>query len=173
MPVFNTAIYDAQKEPRGFVINNTTGVVTASPSRLGDANIASGDVEFAVIPYTIATPTTEVANDTINLCVLPSGCIPIPALSKIVRTVSVGTTLTLDVGTAADTDGWIDGAAIGGAVTEVSATSTTPPPAWAAPTPLVADAGSGNAVVKATIASASALAPGVTVYFVLAYKRVR
>jgi hypothetical protein len=160
MPVFNTAIFDAQKETR------------ANISRLADANIASGDVEFAVIPYTIANPVTEVTNDVINLCVLPAGSIPVPALSKIVRPGTVGTTLTLDVGTAADLDGWIDGATISGA-SEVSATSTTPPPAWVVPTPLAGDNASGSVVVKATIANAAALTAGATVYFVLAYKRGR
>jgi hypothetical protein len=46
-------------------------------------------------------------------------------------------------------------------------------PAWAVPTPIVADTGSGNAKVYATVKTATAPVAGVNVYFVLAYKRGR
>ena len=73
------------------------------------------------------------------------------------------------MGTAADTDGWIDGITLssGGTVEAMSGTF----PAFTAATPLAADTGSGNAVVYATLASVSTLTASVILYFYLAYKR--
>lgn len=157
MASFDTTHYAKQKPTR------------ANTSRNATENVADGQVEFAVIPYTIAG--TEATNDTINLCVLPAGVIPVPQLSKINHSADPGTTLVVDVGTAADADGWIDGVtcSAGGQVEAGSGTV----PAWLVPTPLVADTGSGNAVVVATLASVSSLTAGVIVYFTLAYKRNR
>jgi hypothetical protein len=157
MPEFNTSLYDLQKPDR------------VNPSRLARQNIASGTVEFAVIPYTLAG--TEAANDTINLMVLPEDCIPIPALSSVVCGADPGTTLTMDIGTTADPDGWADGIVLssGGQV----ACTNTAIPAWVTQTPITPDAGSGNAVVRATVASASSLTAAVVLTFILAFKRGR
>lgn len=160
MATFNTALYTAQKSSR------------VNTSRLNAPNVASGQVEFAVIPYTLTA--SEAANDVINLGVLPAGVIPLPQLSSVTCSADPGTTLTLDIGTAADTDGWADGIVLssGGQVAATSATM----PAWIAPTAITADsdttnAGVGNAVVYATVASASTLTADVVLYFTLAYKR--
>lgn len=159
MPTFTTTQYDAQAADR------------ANPSRLGAANVASGDVEFAVVPYTLAG--TEAAADIIQLCVLPQGVIPVPQLSNVTaNTDPSANTLTLDIGTAADPDGWANDIllAAGG---QIACTSGTMP-AWLLPTPLVADTGSGNAIVYATIAAASGVPDaGDILYFTLAYKRGR
>lgn len=157
MPTFNTALYNLQKSDR------------ANTSRLAAPNVASGSVEFAVIPYT--ADGTETAADVINLCVLPAGVIPLPQLSKVTFSADPGTTLLLDVGTADNLDGWADGitCSSGGQVEMGS-----PAAAWLAQTPLVPDAGAGNAVVKATLAATSAtITAAVTWYFTLAYKRGR
>jgi len=161
MAEFDTAHYALQDPTRA----NTS---VAAPS-----NVSSGEVEFAVIPYVLTSGTDEAANDTINLCILPAGCIPIPQLSSITCDVDPGTAFTVDVGTAANTDGWGDGVALTdkGKV-EFCATAHTAP-AWLVPTPLVADTGSGNAIVYATVMTATAPVAGAILNFTLAYKRGR
>lgn len=157
MAIHTTSLFNSQDPAR------------ANTSRLADANIASGDVEFAVIPYTLKG--TEAATDTIKLCVLPAGCIPVPQLSSVTCSADPGTTLTLDIGTVADPDGWADGITMsnGGKVECASATM----PAWLAPTLLEPDPVSGNAVVSAIVDSAAALTASVVLYFTLAFKRGR
>ncbi len=162
MPTFTTSIFDAQAVDR------------ANPARLAASNIASGEVEFAVIPYALTSGTDEAANDIINLCVLPAGCIPIPQLSSITCDADPGTAFTVDVGTADNVDGWGDGVALttAGKVDFCAAAHTQP--AWLAQTPLVADsAGFGNATVFATVMTATAPVAGVILYFTLAWKRGR
>lgn len=160
MPTFDTTTYTAQKPDR------------SNPSRLLSPNIASGEVEFAIIPYTAAG--TETAADVIRLGYLPAGCIPIPELSKVTFSADPGTTLLLDVGTDADLDGWCDGitASAGG---QVEFGSSSPMPAWLVATPLVEDSATpGLALVKATLAATSAtITASVIWYFVLAFKRGR
>jgi hypothetical protein len=157
MATFETSHYAASKPDR------------TNSSRLAPANVASGQVEFAVIPYTLAG--SEAANDIINLGILPEDVIPVPQLSRVVCSADPGTTLTLDIGTADNTDGWADGIVLssGGVVECASATM----PAWLAATALVPDSGKGDAVVYATVASANTLTAAVVLYFVLAYKRGR
>ncbi len=157
MATFTTGTYDAQNPNR----NNI--------SRLLDKNIASGEVEFAVVQYALAG--TEAANDVIDLCILPAGVTPVPQLSKITCGADPGTTLTMHVGTAAAASGWINGAVLS-AGGEVSA-DTTNIATWVTPTPLAADAGSGNAVVFATVASANTLTASTVLTFLLAFKRGR
>lgn len=157
MPTFNSTIYNAQKPDR------------LNPSRLAEPNVASGEVEYAIIKYTLAG--TEVQGDIINLCILPAGVVPIPQLSKVTaNTDPSANTLLLDIGTADNADGWADGInlAAGGQVECTSGTF----PEWMNQTPLVADAQSGNAVVYATLATASGVPDaGDILYFTLAYKR--
>jgi hypothetical protein len=160
MAEFNTAAFNAQKSDR----TNT--------SRLLTQNIVSGDVEFALIPYTLAG--TETANDTINLAILPADAIPLPHLSSVTCSADPGTTLTLDIGNADNPDGWADGIVLsaGGQV----ACTNTAIPAWVAATPLVADSGfanAGSAKIYATVASANTLTASVVLYFLLAYKRAK
>ena len=167
---FTTTQYDAQASGR------------ANPSRLAAANVSSGEVEFAVIPYTLAG--TEAADDVINLCLAPAGAIPIPQLCSVTASADPATTdetdpenpvtgeLTLDIGTAANPDGLADGIDLsaGGKVSAESGTA----PAWLVPTALVADSGSGNAIVYATVATAAGvITAGAKLYFTLAFKRGR
>lgn len=160
MATFNTAIYNAQNEAR------------ANPSRLSEANIASGEVEFAIVPYALAGTEEESTSDTIRLCLLPGGAIPIPELSKVVCAGDPGSALVVDIGTAENPDGWADGITLssGGSVECTSGTF----PSWTIQkTPLVPDAGSGNAVIYATVATGTALTAEVVLHFVLAWKRAR
>lgn len=156
MATFTTALFDAQDTAR------------ANTSRLAAPNIASGEIEFARIPYTLAG--TEAANDVIKLGVLPAGAIPIPQLSE-VFSADPGTTLTLDVGTADDPNGFADTIVLsaGGKVNFTSGTA----PAWLTQTPVVPDSGSGNAVLYATVKSANTLTASVVLYFLIAFKRGR
>lgn len=157
MAEFNTAVYTAMAEDR------------ANGARLADPNIMSGDVEFAHIPYTLAG--TEAANDTINLFLLPADAIPLPSLSSVTCSADPGTTLTLDIGSAENPDGFADGITLssGGQVWFNSGTI----PAWIAQTPAVEDTGSGNAKIYATVASAATLTASVVLYFTIAWKRGR
>jgi hypothetical protein len=154
MPTFNTANFAAQVATR------------ANPSRLAAPNVASGDVQFAIIPYTLLG--TEAAADVINLCVLPQGVIPVPALSSVTCSSDPGTTLTLDIGTAANPDGLADGIVLSSGGMVHCATATMP--AWLDATPVVPDAGAGTAALFATVATAATLTAGVVLHFCIAYK---
>jgi hypothetical protein len=145
----------------------------ANPSRLAPANVSSGDVEYAVIPYVLTSGTDEAATDIINLCILPAGCIPVPQLSSITCSADPGTAFTVDVGTAANTDGWGDGVALTAAGKVEFCAAAHTQPAWLVPTGLVADTGSGNAVVYATVDTSTSPTAGVILYFTLAYKRAK
>lgn len=162
---FTTAQYDAQLETR------------ANPARLAPANISSGDVEYAVIPYVLTAGTDEAANDLINLCLLPAGVIPIPQLSSITCDADPGTAFTVDIGTSAnssataDPDAWGDGVALttAGKVEFCAAAHTQP--VYLVPTPLPADTGSGNALIQALVITSTSPTAGVILTFTLAYKR--
>lgn len=140
----------------------------ANTSRRSSLNVASGEIEVAVIPYTLTG--AEATNDILNLCVLPAGAVPVLHLCCI-NNIAAGTALTAKVGTAADDDGLFIAAAIQAAGTKQMLTAA--PPAWVVPTPLVADTGSGNAIVFATLTLVTTPTAGVTVYFNIAYKRWR
>ncbi len=159
MPTFNTAQYDLQKPDR------------ANTSRFAPPNVSSGEVEWAVIPYTLAG--TEAADDIINLCILPADVIPLPGLSRLICATDPGTALTVDVGTAENVDGWGDGVAATTAGPVEFCAAAHANPAWLDATPLVADSNSGNAVVFATVKTATSLTASTKVYFHLAYKRGR
>lgn len=161
MPTFETPIFEAQKASR------------INPSRLAAPNLASGEVEYAVIPYTLTSGTDEAAADILKLCVLPKGVIPLPHLSSIVCDADPGTAFTVDVGTADNPDGWGDGVALTTAGKVEFCAPAHTMPAWLAQTPLVPDSGSGNAEVFATVVTSTAPVAGVNVIFVLAYKRGR
>jgi hypothetical protein len=148
----------------------------ANTSRLAPANVTSGDVEFAVIPYPLTAGTDEAATDIINLCVLPAGCIPLPALSSITCDADPGTAFTVDVGNTSNVDGWGDGVALttAGKVEFCAAAHTQP--LWLAQTPLEADAveagaGAGNTRIFATVMTSTSPTAGVNLVFTLAYKR--
>lgn len=155
---FTTAQYDLEKTSR------------ANTSRLATSNVTSGKVEMAVIPYVLTSGTDEAANDLIQLCILPAGAVPLPGESYIVCDADPGTAFTVDVGTADNTDGWGDGVALTAAGRVDFCASAHTQPAWLAKTPLVADTGSGNAIVYATVMTSTAPTAGVILYFHLAYK---
>lgn len=136
-------------------------------------NISDGSIQYAIIPVSFAG--TESANDTVNLCQLPPGVIPVPALSYVQVTTDPGTTLTVDIGTTLDPDGWCDGANVA-AVGVVNCCSAAIPAFANAGlnSGLAADSGADDGLVTAiatwaTVGGNSAA----TLVFHLAYKLPR
>lgn len=159
MPTFTTAVFDAQVATR------------ANPSRLAAENLASGEIQYAVIPYTLTSGTDEAAADIIKLCKLPAGAIPVPQLSSITADADPGTAFTVHVGTAANDDGWGASVALTVAGKVEFCTLSGTMPAWLAPTGLVGDTGdAASALVYATVVTSTSPTAGVTLYFTLAYK---
>lgn len=150
MPTYETAFYATQDNDR------------VNTSRLAAANVASGDLECLVVQYPLSSGTEEVANDVINLAKLPVGSIVIPALCS-VHCADPGTTLTLDVGYAANPDAYADGITLssGGHINFVSGTA----PSGLAQEPMTTE----NLI--ATVASASTLTDAVVLTFTIVYKR--
>src|SRR5947207_14879888 len=95
---FTSAIYDAESASRV----NTSRLAVINPDQ----------VFFKTVPYVFTSGTDEAASDTIALCYLPAGSIPVPQLSSASCDIDPGTAFTFDVGTAADVDGWGDGVAL-------------------------------------------------------------
>eukprot|EP01031_Cornospumella_fuschlensis_P042678 gene42678-52146_t len=102
-------------------------------------------------------------DDLINLCFLPAGARVIPGLSFVQLSGDPGTALTIDIGTAADPDGFADGMALssGGSVffsnTGVALQATTPARLTA------------RTLVYATVASTDTLSGNRTLTFWIAY----
>lgn len=109
---------------------------------------------------------TEVANDTIQLFDLPAGAVIVPQDSD-VTCLDPGTTLTLDIGDAADTDRYADGIVMsaGGIVNFCATAGTTIPAAVVTPfAPTV------TTRIIAKIDTAATLTAGVVLYFNIVYR---
>jgi hypothetical protein len=150
MATFNTTLYNVQKLDR------------ANPARLPAANQASGAAHVAVVPYEL--PGGVAATNTINLCVLPAGAIPIPGLS-FVDAEDAGGTLTVDVGYASIPDALAAGITLtdGG---HVAFTSGAMPADALAPHGI----GTSDTTIVATVASAAGVPGGAKLVFHVAYK---
>lgn len=150
MATYETAFYATQDPDR------------VNTSRLPAANIASGDIEVCQVSYALSSGTEEIANDIINLAILPVGAILVPALCSVLCA-DPGTTLTLDVGYADNPDAYADGIVLssGGRVEFTSGT---------APSGMVPEAMTTGTLI-ATVASAGTLTDAVVLYFTIAYKR--
>lgn len=116
---------------------------------------------LATVSYTLLG--TEAANDTIQLFDLPAGAEIVPQLSH-ATCADPGTTLTLDIGDAGNTDRYADGIVLnsGGQVAFCSATLPE-----AVVTPYLA---SENLRVYATVATANTLTANVVIVFTIAYR---
>jgi hypothetical protein len=123
----------------------------------------SGSLEFRQIVYPLVG--TEAANDIIKLARLPIGTTIIPALCSVLCE-DPGTTLTLDIGTAEDTDGLADGIVLsaGGLVNFCSGTV---PAFGLTKTPIA------SRDIQAVVASANTLTAGAKLVFNLAYTPAR
>lgn len=152
----NTTHYDAQKASRANTSRRPAPV--------------SKPVIYARIPW---TSTALSSGDTINICQLPAGAIPRPELSSIIMHTDItASALTLDIGTAADTNGWaaaVDCAAIG---PKPCCVASTAPPAYITKTELAADTnaqGTVDVYATATI-GVGTLDAGEVITFLLAYE---
>lgn len=105
---------------------------------------------------------TEAAADVINLCVLPVGATLLPQLCSVYSS-DPGTTLTLDVGYAANPDAFADGIVLsaGGMINFSSGT---------APSGLTALEPITTGQVTATVDSANTLTAAVVLYFNLVWR---
>ena len=156
MPSADSAHFALQKPDR------------ARTSLQAPPNVSSGEVHYAFIPVTFAG--TESAADTVNLCQLPAGVIPIPQLSFITVDDDPGTTLTADIGPIANPDGWCDGADIA-AVGNVACCSAAIPAYGITPTTLEADSGADDGLVTIIMTYATLGTPAAGHFGVcLAYK---
>lgn len=156
MATTTTTVFDAQVDTR------------VNQARL--PNTVSRKVNYTKIPWTSTALTT---GQTLSLCVLPPGAIPRPELSSVITTTDLTTqTLTLDIGTAENPDGWADGIDIA-AIGQIPCVhlATTAAPAFLARTELAADSGKKYVEVYATfIIGSGALDAGELVYFILAWE---
>jgi hypothetical protein len=119
---FTTAHYDAQ---------------VALATNVYESNLhpqLAGQVRIAVVTYVTTTGTDEAAADTILLCKLPVGIIPLPANSYVICEDPSSGSFIIDVGTALDADGWADGLDISAAGLHPFLASTQTPSFGLAPT---------------------------------------
>lgn len=148
--------------------NFKSNLVTARESlNYSDKTAVDGIRTGATILLATATITlagTEDVADTLQLFDLPTGCEIVPQLSHVTCSADPGTTLTLDIGDAANTDAYADGIALssGG---QVAFCSGTMPAAMATPV-LVTE----NTRIYATVMSASTLTATVKLVFTIAYR---
>jgi hypothetical protein len=151
---------------------NTTLYAAQVSTRVDQARLpapASKKVEFMRIPWTsTALPT----GDIVNLCVLPPGVIPRPDLSSVQVTDTGWATSTavVDIGTAADPNGWCEALNIADVCSAPMCPLASAPPAYAAKTELAADSGSKNVAIYATFTLGATAVAGKLLYFNLAYE---
>lgn len=152
MPQFTTTQYDAQ---------------SALATNTYEANLPAligGKMRMAVVTYTTTTGTDEAANDTILLCKLPVGSVPLPANSYVVNEDPTSGSLIIDVGLAQDTDGWSAGLDISAAGLHPFLFSTATPAFSLTPTETTSE----DVYVTVTTASATMTASKKIVFY-LAY----
>lgn len=141
-------------------------ITTRESANYSDKTAIQGDRIGAVILYATAIYTllgTEAAADTIQILDLPAGASVVPQLSH-VTCADPGTTLTLDIGDASNTDRSADGIVLsaGGLV---AFTSGTLPVDATVPT-----LATEQTRIYATVASADELIADVKVVFTIAYR---
>lgn len=137
-----------------------TPVHNQHPGKISLLPAHSEELFHTRVSYTLAG--TEAAADTINLAVLPVGATLVPQLCS-VYCADPGTTLTLDVGYAANPDAFADGITLsaGGLVNFSSGT---------APSGLTALEPITTGTVIATVDSANTLTASVVLYFTLVWR---
>ena len=150
MPNYETAHYALQKPTR------------TNPANLAPANVSNGVVRYAKVRYVL---TTDAVDETIQICILPVGAVPLPELSSVSCGSDPGTTLLMDIGNTANPDGWADGISLssGGRV----ACDSGAVPAWFDPYTLPDE---NNTIYATYMATTTGLTPTTVVTFNLAYK---
>ena len=152
MPTFNSNIATAFATKKV-----STGI------RNGDD--ANGKLTFATANVTI--PSTTAANDILNIIpagLLPIGAVVVPQLCS-VTSADPGTTLTLDIGFAANPDAYADGITLS-AGGQIAFTSGTLPAAVTTPVRIetAADA------IYATVMTAATITDATVLTFLIAYR---
>jgi hypothetical protein len=134
-------------------------------NRLRDGDTANGKLTLATANVTLtgATATSDILQ-IIPALNLPVDAVVVPQLCSVTCSADPGTTLTLDVGYAANPDAYADGIVLssGG---QVAFTSGTIPAAVG--TPVRTDA---DGAIYATVASASTITNGTILTFIIAYR---
>ncbi len=125
-------------------------------------NAAVGELYHAFVTYALSSGVEEVATDIINLITLPVGAYLVPHMCS-VFSADPGTTLTLDVGYAANPDAYADGIVLS-AGGEIKFNSATAPSGALAIEPITTGA------VYATVNSAGTLTDAVVLSFSLVFK---
>ena len=143
------------------LITKGEAALLAQSDGVRDGDDLAGVLLIATAIVTLAG--TEAANDTIQLVDLPAGAVVVPQLSHVTGA-DPGTTLTLDIGDAGDTDRYADGIVLS-AGGQVAFCSATLPAAVAAPYRLT-----GATRIYATVASAASLTAAVKLVVTIAYR---
>lgn len=96
---------------------NSDLIAAKLAARTGLANgITNGDDAGGILTFynvEVAFTSSVQANDTFQLIDLPPGAVIVPELCSITASADPGTTLTIDVGDAANPDRYCDGANLG------------------------------------------------------------
>lgn len=139
-------------------------------TRIDDKRQIMGDVQFA----TIEVPVTadNVANDVINLIVLPAGAIVLPELSKVLVTDDMNDgAMTVDIGDIVDPDRYADGVDVAAAgIKEFLTSAFAAGLATKTPVAKTGVAATDTSIVTLTIATEAATMEAGTMIVVLAYK---
>ena len=144
-----------------FNASNYQGAVTSLANRLESKNVEY-QVKYKKARYT--SIATQAANDTINLAIIPAGCVVLPLQSFIIRNGAAAAALTIDVGDAADADRYSDGFNAAAAGSQAFTTPAVPDGAIN-PYTLTADT-----VIVAKIATITTPAADVEIEFLIAYE---
>ena len=149
------ANYDSTQEGQQPALVTNPALFEARPA-------ACAPLFHAFITYPLSSGTEELANDTIDLIDLPVGATLVPHLCS-VYSADPGTTLTIDVGYAANPDAYADGIVLsaGGLVNFTSAT---------APSGALALEPMTTSQLYATVASAGTLTDAVVLTFCIVYR---
>ena len=144
-----------------FNASNYQGAVTSLANRLESKNVEY-QVKYKKARYT--SIATQAANDTINLAIIPAGCVVLPLQSFIIRDGAAAAALTIDVGDAGDADRYSDGFNAAAAGSQAFTTPAVPDGAIN-PYTLTADT-----VIVAKIATITTPAADVEIEFLIAYE---
>lgn len=151
-----------------FYSNIAASDLTLNVRNRNNGELTHGDVRFAEATYT-ATGTEAASGDTIEVCVLPVGAVPLPELWRVSNEASMGGSVIAipTLGDAADADRY--------SATSISVNSSTA--GSAAVTPAVATSVLPRfAVTEATqrvvaaITRTNAVTAGKKISFLIAYK---
>jgi hypothetical protein len=147
-----------------------SNIATAFATKKVSTGIRNGDDangKLTVATANVTIPSTLAANDILNIIpagLLPIGAVVVPQLSS-VTSADPGTTLTLDIGFAANPDAYADGITLS-AGGQIAFTSGTLPDAVTTPVRIE----NATGAIYATVMSAAAITNATVLTFVIAYR---